>query len=198
MSRGRVRDMGLGRFRDVTLAEARKKVTELRLLRSQGVDPVEARKARYVEEKLEAARALTFRECAGQYIATHAPSWKNAKHAAQWPSSLEAYVFPILGDVPVQNVDTALVPKTLQPIWANKITTAGRIRGRIESILDWATARGSRKGENPARWRGHLQNLLPLHSNPTEVQEFINLITDYYLRSPLTDKEYRVPSKYPN
>ena len=83
------------------------------------------------------------------------------KHAAQWPSTLEAYVFPIFGDLPVQAIDIGLVMQALEPIWTQKPETASRVRGRIESVLDWATARGYRQGENPARWRGHLENLLP-------------------------------------
>ena len=104
---------------------------------------------------------MTFRQCGEAYIAAHRAGWKNDKHAAQWPSTLTTYVYPVFGDQPVQVVDVGLVMKALEPIWTEKAETASRVRGRIESILDWATARGYRQGENPARWRGHIENLLP-------------------------------------
>ena len=105
--------------------------------------------------------AMTFKDAATAYIAAHRPGWRNKKHAAQWDATLEAYAYPEFGAVSVQAIDTALVMKVLEPIWSTKAETASRVRGRIESILDWAAARGFRKGENPARWRGHLNNLLP-------------------------------------
>jgi integrase len=110
---------------------------------------------------------MTFRACAEAYIRAHSPAWKNAKHSAQWPATLSAYVHPIVGDLPVQAVDVGLVMKVLEPIWTEKTETASRVRGRIESILDWATARGHRQGENPARWKGHLATLL---SPPTKAK----------------------------
>jgi integrase len=110
---------------------------------------------------LDAALAITFKECAEQYIKAHQPSWKNEKHAKQWPATLATYAYPVIGGLPVQAIDTALVTKIIEPMWASKAETANRLRGRIEAVLDWATARGYRKGENPARWRGHLDNLLP-------------------------------------
>jgi integrase len=157
---GRTRDMGLGGLLEVTLAEARQRAAECRRLRSQGIDPVEARHEARREKLISAARTICFKECAETYINTHRPTWKNAKYAIQWPTSMETYVYPVFGDLAVQQVDTALVLKVLEPIWRTKNETAGRIRGRIEAILDWATSRGYRSGENPARWRGHLNNLL--------------------------------------
>jgi integrase len=113
---------------------------------------------------------MTFRQCAEAYIKAQATGWKNAKHAAQWPSTLEAYVYPAFGSLPVQTVDVGLVMKAVEPIWTTKPETASRVRGRIESVLDWATARGYRNGENPARWRGHLENLLPKTSKVRRVE----------------------------
>lgn len=109
---------------------------------------------------------ITFRQCAERYIEAHRPSWKNPKHAAQWPATLEAYAYPVFGNVPVKKIGANgdgidLIMKALQPIWYSKTETAARLRGRIESILDWAKARGYRDGENPARWKGHLDKLLP-------------------------------------
>jgi integrase len=104
---------------------------------------------------------VTFRECAERYIASHETAWRNEVHRKQWGSTLATYVYPTVGVLPVHAVDTALVTEVLEPIWASKPETAGRVRGRIESVLDWAKARGYRDGENPARWRGHLDKLLP-------------------------------------
>src|SRR5207248_4997365 len=112
----------------------------------------------------------TFLECAEQYIAAMRDSWRNEKHASQWPTSLGAYAYPVFGDLPVQAIDTALVMKALQPVWKTRPETASRVRGRIESVLDWATARSYRQGENPARWRGHLENLLPKRSKVRRVE----------------------------
>ena len=118
--------------------------------------------------------AVTFRECAEQYIEAHKPSWSNAKHAAQWSTTLAAYAYPVIGDQPVSkitnSVGTDLIMKVLEPIWYSKTDTANRVRGRIESILDWAKVRGYREGENPARWRGHLNKLLPAKAKIAQVQ----------------------------
>jgi integrase len=113
---------------------------------------------------------MTFRECAERYIAAHRVGWRNAKHAEQWRSTLATYAFPIFGDLPVQAIDLGLVMKAIEPIWASKTETASRLRGRIESILDWAATRGYRQGDNPARWRGHLENLLPKRTKVRKVQ----------------------------
>jgi integrase len=167
---GRQREMGLGPLHIASLAEAREKARECRKLRHEGVDPIDARKAKRAVERLAAATAMTFAECAESYIATHRAGWRNAKHAAQWPSSLATYVYPLIGALPVQAIDVGLVLKVLEPIWAEKTETASRVRGRIESVLDWAKARGYRQGENPARWRGHLENLLPARSKVQRVE----------------------------
>jgi integrase len=152
----RERYMGLGPLHTVSLAEAREAAHQCRRMRLQGIDPLATKRT-----KRAAIAPLTFKECAEAYITAHRAGWKNAVHAAQWPSTLETYVYPVLGDLPVASVDVGLVMRVLEPIWTTKPETASRVRGRIESVLDWATARGYRQGENPARWRGHLENLLP-------------------------------------
>ena len=164
------RDMGLGPVHTVTLAEAREKAREARKLILEGADPIEAKRARKQARALEAASAMVFKDCAEKYIAAHKAGWRNAKHANQWTSTLETYAYPVFGSLPVASIDTALVMKVLEPIWNNKTQTASRVRGRIEAILDWATARGFRVGENPARWRGHLDKLFPARSKVQKVK----------------------------
>jgi integrase len=154
------REMGLGAVHTVSLAEARAKAKECRQLLLEGKDPLDARKAAKLADALERAKAMTFDQCAAAYIAAHRSGWKNAKHASQWENTLTTYASPTIGNLPVANVDTALVVKVLGPIWLEKTETATRLRGRIEKILDWATVSKYRHGENPARWRGHLDNLL--------------------------------------
>lgn len=154
------RDMGLGSLMNVTLAEARLKALELRRAIAEGRDPITERKAIRQAEALERATTMTFDQCAAAYIAAHRSGWKNAKHAGQWENTLKTYASPIMGGLPVALVDTDLVVKVLSPIWQAKTETATRLRGRIESILGWATVSGYRTGDNPARWKGHLDNLL--------------------------------------
>ena len=113
---------------------------------------------------------MTFRECAERYIAAHETGWRNAVHRKQWRATLVADVYPMIGELAVASVDTALVVKVLEAVWTRKPQTAWRLRGRIESILDWAKARGYREGENPARWRGHLDHLLPHPSRVARVK----------------------------
>lgn len=162
--------MGLGPLHTIGLAEAREKAQECRKLRLQRVDPIEARKSGQIEAKLAAASAIIFRECAERYIEAHRAGWRSEKHASQWPTTLGSYVYPIFGDLPVQAIDVGLVMKALEPIWHAKPETANRVRGRIEAVLDWAASRGYRQGENPARWRGHLENLLPKRSKIRRVE----------------------------
>jgi integrase len=157
---GRERAAGLGPLHTVSLKEARDKALEYRKLRLEGIDPIEHRKAGRVKAALEAARAMSFRQCAERYFNAHRDEWTSAKHAGQWSASLEQHAFPLIGDLPVASIDTDLVVKVLEPIWRTKRETASRIRGRIEAILDSAKTRGYRQGENPARWKGHLQHLL--------------------------------------
>src|SRR5215469_3011243 len=162
MAGRRSHDMGLGLLSLVGLREARERaLQQRRLLRLEGIDPITKRRAAQQAAMIKAASAMTFRSCAEAYIAAHKAGWKNPKHAAQWPSTLQTYVYPIFGNLPVQAVDVGLVTKAIEPIWATKPETASRVRRRIESVLDWATVRGYREGENPARWRGHLEKLLP-------------------------------------
>jgi len=170
MVHGQARAMGLGPADDFSLAEARAKAAECRRLLHDGIDPIQARQDRQTQERLESARAITFRQCAEAYVAAHKTGWRNPKHADQWESTLSAYAYPFLGALPVQQVDVALVMKAVEPIWKTKTETASRVRGRIESVLDWATTRGHRRGDNPARWRGHLENLLPRRSKVQKVE----------------------------
>ena len=163
---GRLRDMGLGLLRLISLAEARERrrsgasyATKV-AIRSRRGAPKKAEKRRAV------AKTISFRQCAERYIAAHRVGWKNAKHAAQWPSPLAAYGYPIFGELAVQAVDVALVMKVLDPVWQKKPETVSRVRQRVESVRDWATAWKFRQRENPSRWRGHLENLLP---SPREI-----------------------------
>jgi Arm DNA-binding domain len=167
---GKLREMGLGPLHAIGLAEARQKAHAARRERLDGFDPIEVRKADKQRAELDAAKAMTFKDCAERYVASHKAGWKHPKHAAQWPSTLEAYVYQVFGSLPVQDVDVGLVMKAVEPLWTVKPETASRVRGRIESVLDWATARKYRRGENPTRWRGHLENLLPKKSKVRRVE----------------------------
>jgi len=159
--RKKLRDMGLGPIHSVGLSKARDKASAQRSLILSGLDPIEAREEESRNRAIEAAKAVTFSRCAAAYIETHRPSWRNDKHGDQWENTIKTYCEPVIGPLPVQNVDTGLVLKILEPIWASKPETASRLRGRMENILDWAKVRGYRSGENPARWKGHLNQLLP-------------------------------------
>src|SRR5262245_54725623 len=170
MLNGRPRWMGVGPLHTIGLAEARNRAAGFRLQRHDGVDPIEKRRAERLEARLDAAKTITFKECAARYIASHRAGWRNPKHAAQWEATLATYAEPVMGGLSVQAIDTALMLKVLEPIWTTKPETAGRVRGRIESILDWAKVRGYRAGENPARWRGHLDKLLPARSKVRRVE----------------------------
>jgi integrase len=170
MLNGRPRWMGVGPLHTIGLAEARNRAAGFRLQRHDGVDPIERRRAERLEARLDAAKAMTFKECAARYIASHRAGWRNPKHAAQWEATLATYAEPVMGRLSVQDIDTALVLKVLEPIWTVKPETAGRVRGRMESILDWAKVRGYRAGENPARWRGHLDKQLPARSKVRRVE----------------------------
>jgi integrase len=170
MLNGRARWMGMGPLHTVNLAEARKRAGEHRLRRHDGIDPIEARRTERAQARLDAAKAVTFSQCAEAYIKAHRVGWRNGKHAAQWEATLATYAEPVVGTLSVQAIDTALVLKCLEPIWTEKPETAGRVRGRIEAVLDWAKVRGFRTGENPARWRGHLDKLLPARSKVRRVE----------------------------
>lgn len=162
---GRRIEMGLGPLSDVTLQKARAKAARAREMLTEGKDPLSERRAERAVE-----RGMTFKEVAEMFIAAHQPGWRNPKHGDQWRNTLASYAFPIFGDVPVQAVDTGAVMRVLQPIWAEKTETASRLRGRIENVLDYATARDWRAGDNPARWKGHLQRLLPARAKVQKVE----------------------------
>ena len=129
-----------------------------------GVDPIDARSAMRQQAILDAGKAITFKEAAGKYINGHKAGWRNAKRATQWENTLATSAYPVIGALSAQAIDTTLVLKVLEPLWTTKLETASRLRGRIESVLDWSRVGGYRKGENPARWRGHLDKLLPARS----------------------------------
>ena len=175
MLTGQPREMGLGSASTITLAEARDRRDDARRLRDQGIDPIEQRRNEKAKAHLDAAKAMTFREAASAYIDTQKAAWRNAKHRTQWTSTLETYAYPVFGKVSVQSVDTTLVLKALEPIWSVKPETASRVRGRVETILDWAKVRGLREGENPARWRGHLAMILPPRAKVRKVVHHASL-----------------------
>jgi integrase len=165
---GKARQMGLGAADAVTLAQARDLRDDARKQVRAGIDPIAARKAAKAQQALAAATAMTFKQAAIATIAAREAGWDNAEHRRQWSKTLETYVYPTVGALPVAAVDTGLVLKCLEPIWTTKRTTAERVRGRIEAVLDWATARGYRSGDNPARWRGHLEHLLSKQAEATK------------------------------
>lgn len=170
MREGRAREMGLGGFPDTTLAEARELAAGYRKQSAGGVDPLEHRKEERKRSALQSAQGLSFTQCAQAFIEAHQPGWKNAKHAKQWSSTLATYGAPVLGELPVAEVGTDHVMRVLSPIWNTKNETASRVRGRIESVLDWARVRGYREGDNPARWRGHLDKLLAKRAGVAKVR----------------------------
>jgi integrase len=158
---GKPQWMGLGSVRSVTLAVARKAADAHREVLAKGKDPIEVRDADKAQEAVEKAHSKAFGDCAKLYVEAHKPGWRNPKHVGQWTNTLETYCGPVFGALPVCEVDDSLVLAVLEPIWNKMPETASRLRGRIESVLDWARVRGYRQGENPARWRGHLDKLLP-------------------------------------
>jgi integrase len=188
---GKARTMGLGAYgedRDgnISLATARERARVERCkLKLEGVDPLEARRTDKVARLAEQVPAMTFKDCAAAYIKAHAPSWRNPKHAAQWPASLGAYAYPVFGDLPVADVDTPLVLAALRreiavgetklPLWEARPETATRVRQRIEAIIDWARVGGFRSGDNPARWNGHLEHQLPQRSKVAKVKSHARL-----------------------
>ena len=165
----KAREMGLGPFPDTSLGEARDAATAARKLLREDVDPIEQRAANRAATKV-ATEVTTFRDVATKYIASHKAAWRNDIHIAQWTASLKTYAYPEFGDMAVGAIDTAAVMRVIEPIWRTKSETASRVRGRIQSVLDYAKTQGWRTGENPARWRGHLDNLLPARSKVAAVQ----------------------------
>jgi integrase len=158
---GKERMLGLGPVHVVGLAEARQRARAARLQLLDGIDPVAERKAKKVAHAIEAAKTITFAECALAYQAAHEGQWRSAKHREQYIGTLRQYAFPVFGELPVAAVDTGLVLRVLEPLWGSRTETARRVRGRIEKVLDWAAVRNYRSGDNPARWKGHLAEALP-------------------------------------
>ena len=171
---GNRRDMGLGPYPDISLAEARAKAAGHRKQRHDGIDPLDAK----ATQRLAAAKGRTFRECAVEFIEKNRAGWRNAKHRQQWENTLASYVHPTLGELPVSAIDTGLVVQVLDPIWAEKPETASRVRGRIEAVLDSATVRGFREGPNPAQWKGNLAHILPARSKVRKVMHHAALPFD--------------------
>lgn len=172
------RSMGLGSLEAVSLARAREVTRECRAkLRDplNPVDPIDAAKAEKDKRQAAAGQRMTFKECAEAYIEVKRSEWANKKHAKQWENTLKTHVYPFFGNLPVSQVDTPLVTKCLLEIWNTKTETATRLRNRIEKVLDWAKVSGFRNGENPARWRGHLKEVLPTPSKIAPVVHFAAL-----------------------
>ncbi len=167
---GKAREMGLGALSTYSLAEARIRARDARQVVDAGRDPIAEREEVRQKARLESAKSMTFDQCASAYIEAHRAGWKNAKHAAQWGATLSTYASPVIGLLSVSSVDMPLVLRVLEPIWGTKTETASRLRGRIESVLDWATVRGFRSGDNPARWKGHLDKVLPAPSKVQKVE----------------------------
>jgi len=159
---GRLREMGLGSARAVPLAVAREKATAARVLLADHIDPLARRQ--------HDTFSLTFDECLEQFLASNKSGWRNSKHISQWRNTLKTYAQPVIGRLPVKDVEVHHITKILDPIWSTKTETASRVRGRIENVLDWAAARGYRKGENPARWRGHLDKVFPARAKVQKVE----------------------------
>lgn len=165
------RDIGLGGFPTVTLAQARERAREARELIWRGVDPVEQRKA--ARAALIAAQSvLTFDECARRFLANKEHEFRSGKHAAQWRATIKTYASPVIGSLPVNQVELRHVEAVLTPIWTTKTETAKRLRGRVEAVLDWATVTGHRKGDNPARWKGNLDSVLASPNKVARKQHF--------------------------
>jgi integrase len=161
ITNGRLHDMGLGPVHTLTLAEARERATEARKLRLDGIDPLTHKRARMAVLRAADARAMTFQQCAEGFIRDNEREWSNAKHRQGWKSTLQRYVYPVLGALPVEAIDTPLVLRVIKPLWARVPATAKRVLGRIENVLGWATVHHYRRGDNPARWDGLIEHALP-------------------------------------
>jgi integrase len=162
MRRGRARHMGLGALHTISLAEARERARQARQMLLDGKDPIEAKHAAVAAEIIAEAKRVTFRKCAQDFLrySPVAEKWTNKDHRHQWERTLEKYAYPILGDLPVNEIDVAIILKALLPLWHRAPESASRVRGRIERVLGWAKANGLREGDNPAAWRGNLQDVL--------------------------------------
>lgn len=175
---------GLGPVSATTLIEARQAAHDCRSLRDKGIDPIEHRKHLLIKRELDSKKGITFKQCAFACIEFQKSGWKNRKHESQWRNTLKTYAYPVMGDVAVRDIDIGMVLNVLEPIWETKTETASRVRQRIEKVLDWASVRQYRIGENPARWSGHLEQILPLRSKVQKVKHFAALpysdISDYF------------------
>jgi integrase len=158
------RYMGLGSYPSVSLKEARRLAETYRAMVRAGLDPIDERERERREAFAQTAKTHTFKECAERLMKAKGPEWENLKHANQWRATLETYAYPVLGKLDIRSVDVGLVLEVLEPIWNEKPETARRVRGRLEAVIDWARARNWREGENPARWKGHLNQLLSKRS----------------------------------
>ena len=163
---GRTRMMGLGPLALVDLTQARELALAARRQLYAGIDPLQSR----AKVRAAAAKTITFDDAVGRYLEAHSAGWRNPKHRQQWGNTLATYAAPVIGKLSVDAVDTGLVMRVLEPIWQTKPETASRLRGRVESVLAWATVRGYRTGDNPARWKNHLDHLLPSRSKVRQVQ----------------------------
>jgi integrase len=167
--------MGLGGFPDVTLAMAREAARSARARIVKGIDPIEEAKSARAMLKLAQANAVTFETAATTYVNIHEPSWSNVKHAQQWRNTISTHANPVLGAMLVRDIGLPHVLQVLEPIWRTKTETATRVRSRIESVLNWATTKGYREGLNPARWKGHLDNVLPQPSKVAKEKHYAAL-----------------------
>lgn len=164
---GKLRDKGLGKYPDVSLKDARTLTDKYRADLKKGIDPINAKREALAAQRIEQAKSITFRDCAKAYIDVHKAGWKNQKHTAQWESTLNTYASKLM-DLPVNQIDKAMVLNALKGIWTTKTETASRVRQRIETVIDYAKSSGHFEGENPARWRGNLRGLLV---DPSKIKE---------------------------
>jgi len=160
---GKTHWKGLGTYgtNNVELSLARERAGNCRRLRSDGIDPIQHFKTKDLQETIERLKGKTFKQCAEEYIEAHKAKWSNEKHRQQWTNTLKTYVYPTIGNLPVEEVDSGLIERVLSPIWYNKNETATRVRQRIEAVLSRAIVLNYREGPNPAVWRGGIEALLP-------------------------------------
>lgn len=169
---GKRRGFGLGSYPEISLAQARERATEIKEMIRQGIDPIEQRKAIQRALRSERDRLTTFAEAATRCHQKKVSEFKNEKHAKQWINSIRLYAYPVIGDMPVAEIELHHILKILEPIWHNKTETATRLRQRLEQVLNWATVSGYRTGDNPARWKNHLDAILPKPSKIKKVKHF--------------------------
>jgi integrase len=167
---GRMRDMSLGAVHTFSLAEARERATQARKLRADGIDPLDHKRAHQAARAAADAKRMTFGQCALGFIKDNEAEWGNAKHRYEWEATLNRYVYPTLGSLPIEVIDTPLVLKVIKPLWGRVPTTASRVLGRIHAVIGWATVHHYRSGDNPARWQGHLEHALPALGKVSKVE----------------------------